>query len=543
VRRPYFLPSFLLASLLLSGSSFAQNLGGGEIHGNFQTDVQYYRPDSLIGAPVVPEKVLMNGFANLIYTKGNFSAGLRYESYLNALQGFDTRYQGNGIPYRYATYTTEGMEVTVGNYYDQFGSGLIFRSYEERGLGWDNSLDGIRLKMSPLKGLYLKGIYGKQRSFFTQGPGIVRGGDAEIAVNEIYKPFADWKSRINIGGSVISKYQPDLDPVYNLPENVAAFAGRAGVTRGKTSYYAEYAYKINDPSSVNNYKYNPGEAFLLTASYSDKGIGFSVGAKRVNNMNFRSDRTAIGNNLHLNFLPPIARQHTYQLLTIYPYATQPNGEMGVQADFFYTFRPGTPIGGKYGTNIALNMSRVNNIDSVSYNDDRGYSSGFSKIGKELYFQDFNIEINKKISKDLKAIFTHAYVIYNEEVIEGHVDDPNVHAQISVLDLTYKFNAVHSLRTELQSLVTSQDKGNWAMALLEYTISPHWFFTVLDQYNYGNPVAEQQIHYYNSAVGYTRNALRVMLGYGKQRAGILCVGGICRTVPASNGLTLSITNSF
>ena len=77
----------------------------GEIHGNFQTDVQYYNTDTTIGAPVVPEKVLMNGFANINYTRDNFSCGLRYESYLNALQGFDTRYKGNGFGFRYASYT------------------------------------------------------------------------------------------------------------------------------------------------------------------------------------------------------------------------------------------------------------------------------------------------------------------------------------------------------------------------------------------------------------------------------------------------------
>lgn len=58
----------------------------GQIHGNFQADFQYYNPDSLIGAPIVPEKIRSNGFMNLIYTRGNFTAGVRFESYLNVLQ-------------------------------------------------------------------------------------------------------------------------------------------------------------------------------------------------------------------------------------------------------------------------------------------------------------------------------------------------------------------------------------------------------------------------------------------------------------------------
>ena len=77
---------------------------------------------------------------------------------------------GNGIPYRFAQYTIEGLDVTVGNFYEQFGNGLVFRSYEEKDLGIDNAMDGIRLKYSPVQGLALKGFVGKQRFFFSMVP-------------------------------------------------------------------------------------------------------------------------------------------------------------------------------------------------------------------------------------------------------------------------------------------------------------------------------------------------------------------------------------
>ena len=35
----------------------------------------------------------------------------------------------------------------------------------------------------------------------------------------------------------------------------------------------------------------------------------------------------------------------------------------------------------------------------------------------------------------------------------------------------------------------------------------------------------------------------MLSYGKQREGIICVGGVCRQVPAANGFSVTITSSF
>ena len=124
----------------------------GQIHGNFGLDAQYYFTDSVIGAPDVPEKFRMNGFLNLVYTNGNFSAGVRYEAYLpKPLLGFDSRYEGQGVPFRYATYKLGGLEATAGTFYEQFGNGLVLRAYEERSLGFDNFIDGFRAIIAILK--------------------------------------------------------------------------------------------------------------------------------------------------------------------------------------------------------------------------------------------------------------------------------------------------------------------------------------------------------------------------------------------------------
>jgi len=82
-----------------------------------------------------------------------------------------------------------------------------------------------------------------------------------------------------------------------------------------------------------------------------------------------------------------------------------------------------------------------------------------------------------------------------------------------------------------------------MGLIEYTFSPHFFVSFMDQWNVGNPTEEYQIHYITGQVGYNHGSTRITFGYGRQRAGIICVGGVCRQVPASNGFTLSIMSSF
>ncbi|MBL4592831.1 MAG: hypothetical protein JKX68_03325 [Flavobacteriales bacterium] len=535
----------------LSAQKLDQILSRGEVHGNFQLDMQYYQEDSLIGASEVPEDVLMNAFANINYINGNFSAGFRYESYLNPLLGYPTKYKGNGIGYRYASFTKEKMSVTVGNYYEQFGNGLIFRTYEARGLGYDNVMDGIRINYKITEGLNVKGIIGKQRLYFEYGEGILRGIDGELMINDFLGgALKDSKTKVTLGGSFISKFQADQSSQYNLPENVGAYSGRFDIRRGKVSFNGEYAKKINDPSADNNFIYKEGEAFFAQTTYSTKGFGLTLSAKGVDNMSFRSDRNASLIDLQINYLPALTRQHAYNLLaTLYPYATQPNGEVAFQGEMVKKFKKGSFLGGKYGTSILLNYSTVYNIDSTALpagdTTQMGYTSNLFAVGDEKYYEEINIEITKKFSKKVKAIFTYSNMVFNQAVIQGKpaVDYPTVYANIGVIDVTYKFKKKHAIRAEFQGLFTKQDQQDWATVLLEYTFSPHWFVAVMDQYNYGNKYKEKKIHYYFASVGYVKGGNRIALGYGKQRAGIFCIGGVCRNVPAASGLTLSITSSF
>ena len=550
---------FLILALLLPVTSVVMAQDGepsaeerflqrGQITGNFQIDAQYYNEDTLIGAQEVPEQVLSNGFANVLYTNGKITAGLRYESYQNVMLGFPTSYKGSGIPYRFVQFKSDNLDVTAGNFYEQFGSGIVFRTYEERGLGYDNAMDGFRAIYKPHKSLQFKALIGKQRLYFTQGEGIVRAFDGEWSVNDAVESLSEAKTRVTIGGSFVSKYQPDQSSVYVLPENVGAYAGRVNITRGNYTLMAEYAHKENDPSSDNEFIYKDGEALVIQGSYSKKGFGVSLSAKRIDNMSFRSDRSASITDLQMNFIPAFNRQHTYLLLaTLYPYATQPLGEMSIQGELVYKVPKKSKLGGKYGMGILLNYSLVHDIERNSLDDMAtnrvSYSSPFFQVGEERYFQEINGEITKKFSKKFKGILTYSYLEYNMDVLQGKEGKNLIESHVVVADMTYKLKKKQALRMELQHMYNGQDLGDWATGVLEWSYSPHWYVAVIDQYNYGNKDEDQRLHYYYFSAGYTNKANRIMLSYGRQRAGIFCVGGVCRNVPASNGFALSITSSF
>ena len=140
-----------------------------------------------------------------------------------------------------------------------------------------------------------------------------------------------------------------------------SWAARFNVNRGGFSLDAEYAEKMNDPSAINNFIYKNGQSLLIQASYSQKGFGVIASAKRTDNMSFKSRRTENGNFLDINYLPALTRQHAYSLSAMYPYATQPNGEMALQGQINYKIKKESLLGGKYGTDIAVNFSSISSI--------------------------------------------------------------------------------------------------------------------------------------------------------------------------------------
>lgn len=527
----------------------------GTIHGSLQSDAQYTFVDSTIGAEARPEKILSNSYLQLLYQRGKIEIGTRFEIYQTPLLGFDPRYTGLGIANKYARYHGDFLDITVGNFYEQFGKGSILRSYQEWALGIDNSIEGLRVKVKPHKGVIFTALVGKQRAFWEKSKGIVRAGDIDINLNEAVESLAKSKNRYTFGASVVSKYQADDSPSLKLPQNVAAFSGRAAFTRGAIHFETEGAYKVNDPDATNKYVFNPGNLLYVQGSYSKKGFAVSGALKRVDNMDFRSDRNANFNAQTLSFLPPMTKTHTYRLPTLYPYATQPNGEFGGQASVFYRIKKGTALGGKYGWQFALNYSRVHGLDTThtatKLTDSTttslySYKSSFLGSKEKYYFEDFNVEISKKWNSKFKQTLTYVYLGYNKEVVQGKPG--MIFSHNVILESSYEFDEKNALRTEIQHMYIDkknkyQDFGNWAMLMLEYSVSPHWYFTVFDEYNYGNPEKVKRVHYLSSQVSYIKDSHRIAIGYGRQREGLLCVGGICRAVPASNGFTLSFSSTF
>jgi len=530
----------------MSGVSlYAQESDKLRLSGSIQSDMLLAQKDSTTGAEATDGRFLTNTYLDLKLSSRYVEAGARLEYLKHPLPGYESDFKGWGVPYAYLKGRYKNAELTLGSFYEQFGSGFILRSYEERSLGIDNSLQGARLNYRPWAGVAVKVLTGRQRRYWSHNKSWMTGADVEWNIDELFKFLQQHNTYLMFGASYLNKHERDevvmVDPTHRLrlPLNVNAFDIRLRVQHRSFNILAEMAMKSQDPSHDNGYIYRNGYVAMLSGSYSKRGMSLLLQAKRSTNMGFRSRRGMEGISSFINHLPPFTMEHTYTLAALYPYATRPEGEWAYQAAVAYTFKKGSLLGGKYGTTAKVNFSHVHSVCKNGAGDigTDGYGSPFWAWGDATYYQDIDIQVEKRLAKDTKLNLMYMYQRYNQTLLEGHGGMLNSH--IFVADVKQKLSANTTLRVEAQYLASKDGDKDWLFGLGELSLAPHWMFTLSDLYNVGNT----RVHYYQGYVTYSGGAHRLQLGYGRTRAGFNCSGGVCRYIPATKGLTLSYNYNF
>lgn len=533
------------------------------ISGGFESTTQIYNANDTLISPGPLNKFGSNNYFKLDYKYNNITAGIQYEAFLPAIKGFPDNFKGNSIANYYFAYKNDMFEVTAGHFYDQFGSGLIFRAWEDRQIGINNAIKGVNVKFTPFENFFVKVIYGKQRLNLKEtGEGEIRGLDSELDVLKMFNKESLYS--IKIAGSYVQRFQDYTGPEDDFPVNVNASSARFEMIFDKINFKTEYVVKSGDvlenPIDINQdfyTNYFNGRALLVNFGYSQKGIGFSLTARRIENMSFKSDRNYIaesGSELDLNYIPALTKQHDFSLANMYVYAAQGAykinssrpiaGEIGGQADLYLNFKRNSFFGGKYGTNIAINYSVWYGLEAVidkTILNEPIIKTEFLGIS-DLYYQDFNIEFRKKWSKKFKSDLMYLNTYLNDEFF-GTASHEIIRSHIVIGDLTYNFSYKTAIRLELQHLYTKEDKKNWAAGTLELSVAPTWSIFASDMYNYGNIIITERYHYYNFGGSFTKGTTRFSASYGRTRGGLLCIGGVCRYVPSSTGFTFTINTAF
>ena len=510
--------SLALAGLLSAGlyAGAQIRLGEGQVSASLESNSVYYVDDKAIGQGP-DDKFGTNNYLKVDYSLGRFSAGIQLEGYMPALYGYELGEQPDVRKFflagKYVQWTDDSFEVRAGDIYDQFGNGLIFRSYEDRQLGLNNSLEGIRGIYRLSNYLTVKGLYGRPRLYTNYAESWIRGADLSVSIADIF----GWNAVfLNLEGSYINRYEAldkdetiDFKTFYGLDTpSLNMASGRVNFNWNTLSLTGEYAWKSKDVMIGNSASATEGSAIYAEALYSWKTLSVSATYRMLDNMGTNLTLYGSGTANMMNYLPSLTRQYTYLLSSS---SRQKYWNFHVNWSGAYTLRPEQTPTGKPG----------------------------------LMWSDVNFDIERQWSKAFKTIFLFSRQEMSS--VYGYDRKPYT-SDIFVADLTWKFHRNLSLRAELQYLLcenaesewsSGHCEGDWMAALVEFSVAPRWSVYVSDMYNIGMT----KIHYYDGGVSYSKGRTRVQLSYGRHRAGYVCSGGVCRYSPAYTGVNLLLTTAF
>ena len=520
-------------------------------YGSFESNGVYYEDSE---STDYDKKFASNSYLNIKYNLNNkWVFDLQTESYIpKQLQNYSDLLEDTFISTFSIDFNTTNFNFTLGTLYEQFGSGILLRTWEDRQLGINNSLWGIRSSYN--KGnlsFVLLGGYQKKANTISEGK--VFGFDSEFVVYDDKNSFRN----LILGLSYLGRLEAPHYISYPFEDLTNSFSGRIDYNSNNFYMNYEYAYKTKDGvvkfNTVSETFVKNGNAHLINIGLIKDGLGLDFTFRRLENMGFYSERVEFGSpyfETTLNYLPALTKQHDYLLTNINVYQSQPNisfqdpslmkaGEIGFQLDAYYNIKKETFIGGKYGTKISLNISKWNNLKGNYDYDNEDYDLDLLGFG-EKYFSEQSLEIRKKWTNSFSNIILFVNRYYNKRFVEEKVGEIN--SKILVFDNTLKLSGEKSTRFEIQHLFTEDDKKNWFGYGIEYNFNYNFSAYFNSIINYENEI-ESNPTYSNIGVSYSKNASKLMVSYGKQRGGLMCYGGVCRYVPEFKGLSFSIITSF
>ena len=514
---------------------------GGHVTGSLESNSIYYQDDAVVGRPA--SSWGSNNYLKVDWSRGGFGAGLQAEWYPEALAGYPAELKGAGLTGLYASWTGDLVDVTAGSFFEQLGSGLLLRTWEDRELGLNNTLTGGRLAFHTAnRGLTVKLLGGLPKyGLWPSTATALAGGDLSLDL----LPLLGCESAhsIVLEGSVVNKFVRKVEDDiaflartggFEVPGQVLSWSGRLQYSVGGFSLKGEYVGKGADfytehlPHSRERYLLKPGNAQLLELNYAAGSFSGTLTFRRLENMTDRIFLTASSPSPAntLNYLPSLCMQQSYLLAGLNPYVTYADGEAGFQGDLYYTFRRGTALGGKYGMKLHVGGSWIEALPCALPDRDVHY----------LAYRDINIDLERAWSRKFRTIL----FVSIQENSPTHGNGKRTDAQnVFVLDALYRFSKTVSLRTELQYLYSEELTRDWMAGLVELSFAPHWSFSVSDMYNHGST----KVHYYTVGASYAWNALIVSLQAGRTREGMVCSGGVCRWQPAFRGVSLRAQWSF
>lgn len=544
-----FLPSINSCIVAISGFFLTVLLiplfSNAQLSGDYTLNANFYDYDEDLFEGDAPtqykrEHSSAESWLFLNYRYENFEFTLRHDIFHNSpLHDPQESFTEQGIGFFSASVDIEDLSITAGSFYDQFGSGMLFRAFEERTIGLDYAIEGVRLQYDLTDDLSLKGFTGQQKNRFSRFDQVVTGLQVEHFYN---KEIADRELNLQTEAATLNRTlnQSMMDQIAseinNAPlehrreqfegnepkHNVYGGMGYFSANYGNFTFSSEFAGKtgeaIRNPSLDNDLLiHENGYGIRKRLGYSQRGLGINLRFKYTDHLSLRSHPYTDPEEGILNYVPSFTRQHAYRLTARYAAANHEPGEAGLQLDA--TWSP------ERGNTFGLNFSHV-----TTHNDDDLFSEAY-------------LDYERRWSRALTTTHGLQALQYNQRIFEGKPEADMVEALTMVNEANYRLNRTHSLRTELQYLYTEEDLGDFAYILLEWNISPNYSFSVSDMINTRPQEHDDIQHFYSVFASYRHRQTRFTLSYSKQPEGVVCTGGVCRVEPAFSGVQAGVTTNF
>ena len=541
--------AILFLLLALSCRVFAQ----GTFSGDLMMNLNFFMRDTNIKASGNPlyDNALSGseGWLSLRYSNTNgFTFFVRADAFNNSNLKYNAQTNTDfGIGAWNATKEFNDLTISIGTIYDQIGSGILFRAYEDRGLLIDNALVGLELKYRLTDKIALKGFTGQQKNNSiinniinnVRYAPVIKGFNAEgdfnfgklhlnpgIGVlNRTLDATSMQAVAATINGYELSKR---FEPMYNM----YAFTAYNTLTYKNLSWYAEGAYKTHEAISeqvngLTSLVDKPGNVQYTSINYGQKGIALSLSGRRSQDFVMRTSPNETLLAGMLNWQPIVAVLRPMRLMSRYTPASMEVSEMAGTANLL--------LSPNDVTNFTLTYTHINTIEG-------------QKLYREAYVEGLYQGLDSWIFEGGVQYMEYNILQYQTRASSNNF--PIQYAVTPFAEITYKINEKRSLRFEAQYMEAQHDYGSWAFALLEYTVAPKWSISASDMYNiapnkgtdnlnYKNPGN----HYYNFFTSYTKGPHRFTIAYVKQVDGINCTGGVCRYEPAFSGVKGTLTTSF
>jgi hypothetical protein len=492
----------------------------------------------------------------------NFSVGLRYE--MDDPSEVGPSFQG--IRRRWINYNKDKLELQAGDVSALYGRGAAINLFESRPLNYDSWLDGLsgsyeyqwKKQQSDLQPSFgVHGVEGKLNYIDIDSTKPVMA----VSARAINGEFGLFKKQLVFGTSFVQAFTSvndkapgnkttETDREVNQPE------GYMSLHAGKFDFFGEYTANHETLSKVRDQvdsAHNDGTAGYFAVSYASPDIGITFDYK--NYSYFVAPTNSVYGEyfgkLPISSPPEVYKDFTYTSITRTTHAVNFNDEVGYQLEFNITAIPNTTINVD-GAASSRHKAYGNVLDSNGVANTVGSTSILPKLNDLAYYPFYEgfVEVEYELSDlNFVKVFWHRRsdeIVYNP-------NDPSLSDRKSSTTIGAKVQyettpnqsilAIfeHQWMTDYARLIPDKNFLN-ELLTLQYSFNPLLNFGGVFDFSteYEEPRHIWPEAFVSVRIGESHN---LIVSYGMERGGLNCTGGICRVVPAFNGMRIGLTSQL